>query len=764
MKKIDALAKSTALFITKRPKLCISLCLISFIIFTLGIIQINSNFSVKIWLQKNDPRITALTEHEHTFGSSDSIDIIIHSNDGIFNHETLKIVSELTEKMWGVTDIVRVESLTNHNWVSSHDDNIDITPFISEDLSETKEELEKKKNLALADKQLLNNYISKSGNLTYIRSILKMTDGTPPYEKIVLEVEDMIKKYQSDNIHISLSGITFINESLQRASNRDMGVVFPIVFLLLVIILYIFFRNIAGIALPFVIILLTIAATFGFEGYLGIEFNNILSAVPAILIAVGLADSIHILISYRHFLVYENKSHEEAAVLSLHKNFVATILTTVTTSIGFFSLTSTFIRPVHDLGLLAGIGCIIAWFYTYFLLGASLKYFNFKGTKKAEKENINSMYKIFEFAIKYRILIITTFPLAAIYMGYLGSKNLINADPVEYFSNNTPIKKTINLVQDEFGASRAIELVFDGGSEDKIKNAEFLKKAEAFITWLEAQPKIVRVTSFVDVIRKMNQTLHGDNPEYFKIPDTDGEVADQFFLYTLGLPSGLDLRNQISVDNSKFRAVILWDIRDTMTAIEMTDIILAKSKEFGIKIYEGGQSPIYNRVNDLVVDTFFNSIGLTLPLIFIIMFLTFKDFSIALLSLIPNVFPLAIAAGIMTLNSDYINIGNVIVFAVCLGIAVDDTIHFVANYKLKVINGMDSYTALSETFKQTGKALILTTVLLFFGFGMFALGDFVPNQKFGIYCSVILILALIADLILLPAILITLRPSKILKN
>lgn len=760
MKNIENLASNTARFITRNPNFCISSSIVLFIVLTLGIFKINSNFSVKIWLQENDPRITALNEHEHTFGSSDSIDLVITNKKGIFNHETLKAVSELTEKMWTVTDIVRVESLVNHNWVTAEGDDINISPFISTDLDETQEELNIKRDLAIFDKQLLNNFISSSGNMTYIRSILKTTNGTPPYEKIVLEVEDIVKNYQTEDLHISLSGITFINESLQRASNRDMGVVFPIVFLLLVVILYAFFKNLAGIVLPFVIIILTIAATFGVEGFIGLDFNNILSAVPAILIAIGLADSIHILISYRHFLIYEKLSNEQAAYMCLKKNFVATILTTVTTAIGFFSLTSTFIRPVHDLGLLAGIGCLIAWLLTYFLLGASLKFFNFHGSKSSEKEDLNLLHKVFLFSIKYRKIVIITFPLIAIIMGYIGSKNLINADPVEYFSNNTPIKKTIGIVQEEFGASRSIELVFDGGAENMIKNAEFLKKSEAFINWLETQPKIVRVVSFVDVIRKMNQTLHGDKKEYYKIPDTDGEVNDQFFLYTLGLPSGLDLKNQISIDNSKFRAMILWDVKDTMNAIIMTDIILAKAAEFGLKVYEGGQSPIYNRVNDLVVDTFFYSMSLTLPLIFFIMFITFKDFKIALLSLIPNIFPLAIAAGIMTLNNDHINIGNVIVFAVCLGIAVDDTIHFVANYKINILQGMDSFDAISDTIKKTGKALILTTVLLFFGFGMFILGDFVPNQKFGIYCSIILLLALLADLVLLPALLMTISPPR----
>jgi len=759
MKKIESFAQQLSEKIVRNSKTCIAASLIIFALFTSGIYFISSNFSVKVWLNENDRRIDDLNLHEKTFGSSDTMDVIIYNPNGVFNELTIKVIQDISEKMWKVQDIVRVESLTNYNWIESVDDDISISPFISDEDSLTIPFLKQREKQALSDKHLVNNLISPSGKLAYIRSFLQVTNKTPPYEKIVNQVEELIKTYNNhDGISIHLSGITFINESLKRASDRDMRVVFPLVFFALVLILFIFFKNILGVLSPFVLILLTIASTFGVEGFLGLEFNNILAAVPAVLIAIGLADSVHILISYRHGTSFESLSNEQAAINALSKNFIPTILTTITTSVGFLSLLTADIRPIHDLGLLSGIGCLLAWIYTYFLLGAFLKYINFP--KKKAKEDLHFIEHIGNFSSKYRLPIVILFPLFALLMAYLGSKNIINADPVEYFSETTPIKKTFNLVEKEFGASRAIELVFDSGVSEGIKDVAFLKKSEEMISWIESLPEVIRATSIETILKKMNQTLNSDNPNYYKIPETRREVSDQLFLYTLGLPSGMDLKNQISIDNRKFRVLVLWHVNDTMTAIKKSDIILSKAKELGLNVYEGGQSPIYNRVNDLVVNTFFYSMGLTLPIICLIMFLTFKDFKLAILSLIPNVFPLMVASGIMYLNGDEINIGNVIVFAVCLGIAVDDTIHFIANYKIKLLKGRTPQLALRETLIQTGKALILTTVLLFFGFGLFAFGEFVPNQKFGIYCAIILILALIADVILLPAILFYLYRTK----
>ena len=751
MKKVDKIAQDLSTSIVTRPIKWLCLAFVVLAITGFGITKIKTNFSVKVWLDQNDQRIHDLEEHEATFGSSDTIDVIIYNKKGVFNKETIQTIQNFTEDMWQVRDVVRVESLTNANWIDTVEDDINIIPFLDEEVSLDKTTLEDKRLLAVNDEQLRNNSVSRTGKVAYIRSFLRVYKKNPAYKQIVSEVESIAKKYETEDIKVHLSGIAYINESLSRASDRDMKMVFPIVVLLLIIILAFFFRSPLAVVYPFALIGVTIVATFGLEGHLGLEFNNILSAVPAVLIAIGLADAVHVLISYRHNIIFENEDNVTAAIHSLKKNFIPTVLTTITTTIGFFSLMTAEIRPIHDLGMLSGLGTMLAWVFTYFFIGPILKYINFP--KKKINEDISELSFLYNFAYKYKTPINICLPILAVSMAIYGSQNIINADPVEYFDDSTPVKKTFNLMRKEFGGSRAIEMVFDSEKNEGIKDPEFLKKADELISWIEQNDKVVRVNSLVQIIKKMNQTLHEGQKKYYAIPNSRREIADQLFLYTLGLPEGMDLKNQLSLDNRKFRVIVLWDINDTMNAIKGTTAIMKKAKEIGIEVYEAGQSPIYNRINDLVVATFFSSMSISIPMIFLIMLLVFKDLKLALLSLIPNLFPLATASGIMYLNGDEINIGNVIVFSVCLGIAVDDTIHFIANYKLKKSRGMPGIEALKSTLAQTGKALVLTTLMLVLGFGMFVIGEFVPNQKFGIYCAVILVLALVADLILLPAIL-----------
>lgn len=762
MKRVHSLAERVSKYIVDNTKTCLFVSFLVLVALSSGIPKIHANYSVKGWLMDHDKRLTDLKAHEGIFGSSDTIDIMVYNEKGLFDETTIKAIQDITNDLWQIKHIVRVESLTNYNSIESEEDDIFITPFLDEEVELTPENLVLKRDRAVNDRQLVNSTISKSGRFTYIRAFLDTFDGTPPYDQVVVDTEALLEKYHNKvpDVKFYLGGISFINESLQRASDRDMMVVFPIVVGILSLILFLFFRNFLGIILPFSLVGLSIISAFGVEGHLGIELSSIIAALPAILIAIGLADSIHILITYRHFYIFDRMNEHDAAIAALKKNFIPTLLTTLTTAIGFFSLTSTEIKPIYNLGILSGIGTCIAWFYTYFFLGPLLTKVHFK-VERYDDSKFTAFDGIFNFAEKYKLAINIITPIVTIASIYFGMQNYINADPIEYFDDHTPVKKAFDMVRKEFGGSRMIELVFDSEKPEGVKDPEFMKKADELTQWMLKDEKIIRVSSVLDIVKQMNKTLHSDNEDFYAVPDTRRAIADQLFLYTLGLPQGLDLKNQLSLDNRRFRVLVMWDINDSTAAIAKTDEILKKAKEIGIHIYEAGQSPIYNRVNDLVVNTLLTSMSISLPIIFLIILFVFKDLKLALLSLIPNVFPLSVAAGIMYLVGDDLNIGNVIVFAVCLGIAVDDTIHFISNYKLKVLQGMNGHDALASTMHQTGKALALTTAMLTVAFGLFYLGDFVPNQKFGVYCSIILSLALLADLVVLPAALLSLKSSKV---
>ena len=228
----------------------------------------------------------------------------------------------------------------------------------------------------------------------------------------------------------------------------------------------------------------------------------------------------------------------------------------------------------------------------------------------------------------------------------------------------------------------------------------------------------------------------------------------------MGLPQGMDLNNQISLDNRETRFRLLWKIETSAESTEMINRILAKAPDFGLKVRAGGNLPIYTAVNQLIVESFFWSLIGALFFVSFLILVIFKDPLVALIAMLPNVLPMIFGGALMVLMGVYVDIGTSMVIVVCLGIAVDDTIHFIANYKFYRDQGLEIPDSIEKTFSITGKALVVTTILLVAGFGSFAFAEFVPNRTFGILCAQILVFALLIDLTLLPALLIKLRSRK----
>ncbi|MDB9787256.1 MMPL family transporter, partial [Bacteriovoracaceae bacterium] len=479
-------------------------------------------------------------------------------------------------------------------------------------------------------------------------------------------------------------------------------------------------------------------------------------------LAIGLADAVHLLLRYQQTR-RKGVNKKEAIFDSLNYNFVPTVLTTVTTAVGFLSLSITDILPIHDLGVLSCLGTLTAWVFTYFFLMPILVLLpEFK--LRVEKERVESKRSENYVAFIKRhakVIVFVFLGINGVFL-YYGLKNHVNADPMQYFDENVAIKRDYNFFIEKMDTEGGIDFVIDSHKKDGIKDPIFMRKVEALITWIKTQEYIVGVNSINDVVKKLNKTLNEGDEGYFRIPETRRGISDILLLYTLGLPPGMDAKNMMSVDSQKMRVTLRWTLRQSSERNVAVREILKKAGNIGIDVEHMGKSLIYFGVTDEVVVTYFRSIAMTFLFVSFIIFVVFRDWKLAVLGMLPNIVPLIFGAGIMTMLGIHIDIGTAIVCSVCLGIAVDDTIHFITGFQKGIEKGLPIEEALRDTFDNTGKALVYTTILLLFGFGSFMFGDFVPNQHFGLLCSIMLSQALVTDLVFLPAILMFYRKTTVM--
>ncbi|MCO4795072.1 MAG: MMPL family transporter [Bacteriovoracaceae bacterium] len=764
------------LWIVNKPIWSMLLVIFLLAVTTPGIFKIKSMYSPRIWFGKDHYEIKKLDQFEKTFGNDQSITFGFYNPKGVFNTESLKAIRDLTDEVWTLPDIIRVESMTNYNFIESTDDEIIIDALLPEDFEYSKSKIEKLKVKTLNDKVVPDYYLSNDATLSLVHGYLKPSfEAEPAYQKIVEEAEKLVLKYKEKipGIRLYTLGDASANDAFRRISIGDNQVMLPIMFIFIIVLMFWMFRTFKSILTSLVLIGITIQITYGLLGYLGITYNALLAAIPGILLAICIADSVHILVGYHHFKA-EGNNPKQSLLMSLTKNMQPTLLTSVSTAISFFSITLTDIQPVSDLGLTAGIGTLFAWFFTYFFMGALYSLMVkgeitvpcvFHKEDKPNQKDTSIVSKIWasksaKWINKYKKPIIIIFVVKFLATVAIALTGEVNSDPMKYFGKKVPIRQNYDFTSTKMNGMRGIDLVIDSGKEDGVKSPEFLRKVDAFAKWLESDPDITNTKSSLDIIKKMHQTLNNDDKAFHSIPDKQETVAEVLFLYQMGLPQGMDLNNQISLDNRKMRFRVIWKIETSKESQAKSEFLLAKAPEFGLEMDTGGNVPIYIQMNSQVVKSFFSSMSMAILLVSLLLFFVFKDFYLAMLAMLPNVIPLTLGAAVMAIFNIYIDIGTSMVCSVCLGIAVDDTIHFVTSYKNYRKTGLDAYNSVIETFSITGKALVSTTTLLVIGFGVFVFADFVPNRNFGIFCSIILMYALITDLLFLPAILLQFDKKK----
>jgi predicted RND superfamily exporter protein len=339
---------------------------------------------------------------------------------------------------------------------------------------------------------------------------------------------------------------------------------------------------------------------------------------------------------------------------------------------------------------------------------------------------------------------------------YIGTQNKINTDPITFFKEGTQIRKATDFIISKVGAVTGPEIIIHSGYREGVLEPEFLKKVDSFGAWLKENKYTDRTISIVDLGKEIYKKLNNDDPKFYKIPDSKKELIDLIFDNRDALKGTMNLNSRVSNDFESIRFSLLWSLTETRSSLDRLDIITKKAKEMGLSMNITGKNALYLKMNDHVVNTFFTSIGAAIISISILMVILFKSFKFGFIAMLPNLVPLSFIMGIMTVSGIYIDIGTALVCSVCLGIAVDDTIHFMINYYRERKKGLSIEDSLESVLNHTGKALMVTSFILVIGFGFFMLSQFIPNIKFGFLCSLTLLIALVTDFVLLPAVILKL--------
>jgi predicted RND superfamily exporter protein len=757
------------------------------------------NPDYRVYFEKDNEDLLAYEQFQEIFSKEDMVFIVMTVKNGdIFTNENLASLKELTDRAWEIPFINRSSGLTNFNYTSLERemlnpddeyftsdqqfiDNLVVEDFIY-DLPLDNETLAVKKQLALNDPVLSKFFVSKNGDigLVALRAVVP-EDFTEGYIQIRDEVEALVADVagKNKNIKIHLGGTAILNTSFQKYTQKDQQTTIPLMFLFICAVLLLTLRSLWAIILPMVLLVTTVIFPVTLiVGWLKFSLTAVSIQVIQMLVAIAIADSVHVLtVYYRELRAGQTK--KAAISITIQKNLLPCFITTVTTAIGFYSLMFQPNPPTKDLGFLAGTGTLYAFFASLYTMPAILSVLPFKKPKKArlqKKKYLPFFDVIPDFVEKNQVALRWGSFVAVAISAFFIFNIVVDTTAHKYFKKGTDFREASDYINANMMGTFPLEFNFQSGRENGICDPEFLHKIEDFEKHIMSQPdyEATYVASILDVIKRINKTMNQDLPEYYKIPDngsvtSTGEIArpdkliSQYLLmYTLSLPQGMDLNNQMNLDKSSARVTVFLRSMSTEKFLRISngiDAWLSKNMP-EVKAKSIGTPVMFGNMWRNIVPGLLVGIVVSLVLITLTLMLTFKSIKNGLISIVSNVWPIIVIFGIVGMIGRSANLSIALVSLIVFGIIVDDTVHFLVKYLAARREGKLPKESIRWTFQQCGDPLFYTSVILVCGFSVLTFSSFTGNSDLGLFCSIIILLALFADFFILPAFLLKFDRAK----
>jgi len=748
------------------------LILLATIVLTLGagsggrFLAFNNDYH--IFFDADNPQVVAFDELQEKYTKDDNAFIVIAPKDGkVFTREALSAISELEQMAWQVPYSTRVDALTNFQHTRSVDDDMYVESLVSDIENNSDSTLRTIEYIALNDPILLDRLVNAEGSVTAVNVTVNMpTDSINATMDVMLFVRQMVEewsvKYPEYDTYIS--GMVMLNGSFAELSMQDMGTLVPLMFLIILIMVFLTTGSLSSMLTSFFVLMFSIMAAMGIAGWMGVELTGPSSGAPTMIMTLAIADSIHLLVTMLQ-LMRKGVKKNDAIIESVRINFMPILITSVTTIIGFLTLNFAEGTPFHDLGNITAIGVAAAFLLSITLLPALVAIIPFKVKVRKEKKNQTALLDgLANFIIRNRKIVLVLSLLTVVGISYLSIKNELNNKFVEFFDERVPFRTDTDFISDNLTGIYNIEYSLGTGEADGISDPAYLKKLVEFEQWFKTQDEVVHVNSFSETVKRVNASMHGDDLSYYKVPENRQEAAQFLLLYEMSLPYGLDLNNQINVDKSETRFTV------TLKNVSSNEMIaLAARSEQWLRdnapeaMFSHGISTglMFSHITKTNMDSMLQGGFGALILISLILIFALRSLKYGVISLLPNVAPIAVAFGIWYLLVGEVNMAVTVVLGMTMGIVVDDTIHLLSKYiRARREMGYSSEDALRYAFQTVGKAIIVTTLVLASGFSILMQSSFGFNADMGKLTAITIIVALVLDLLLLPAMLLTIDKVK----
>jgi predicted RND superfamily exporter protein len=727
----------------------------------------------RIFFGDNNPQLQAHDSLERKYTKADSIIFVVQPHEGtVFDREVLDAVAFLSEESWYMPRALRVDSLSTYQHTRAEEDDLTVEAIAAYPQEMTDEDIAYLRDVALNEPFLAKKAVALDERTTAVATTFQLPDvaGTLGIE-IATAARDIQARAREKypNLRIELTGTVMLNVTFSEVAINDFTTLFPLMLVLLIVTIIWFLRSAWAAVATLVVVLLSAVVGYGGAGWLGFFISAPTSNCFVIILTVAVADSIHLLIGLFKQM-REGKSKREAMAESMRLNMQPVFLTSFTTAIGFVSLNFADAPPLQHLGNISAIGAIGAYFYSVVLLPILVDFLPIKATETGHKDAA-VLSGIADYVIdNSRKIIVGTMAILAISISFL-PQIIVNDKFVEFFSTNLDFRNASDFAIENLTGIYIVEFSLGAEEPGGIAEPEYLQNLQDFEDWITAYPAyaptgggVQHINSFNFVMRKLNKSMNGDDPDFYRLPDNRELAAQYLLMYEMSLPEGQDLNNQINVDKSSTRvSVTMGDVASSYMRKFSADGAqwLTDNKPASMASMGSGVPIMFSFLTERNVLGMVKGTGIAFILISITLMFALKSFRMGMISLIPNFLPAIVVFGIWSMLYGEIGLYAAFVTSTALGLIVDFTVHFLSKYlRARREKGLDAAGGIRYAMANVGSALWVTAAVLIAGFMALTMSNFLINSLMGLLTAMIIAVALVFDFLFLPALLLVFDKEK----
>ena len=710
------------------------------------------------------------------FGEEGNLIILAVKDSTLFTPEKFNAWNNLTKKIAASEEVEFSVSIADIQKLKADRKNrkfiveplLNKTPTNQKEVSTIKKQLFE--NLPFYDNLLYNKETGTVQTAIYIN---KEIINTPVRRDFIFnDLIPTIEKFEKDNnLKVRVSGMPYIR-TLNSQNIQDEILLFVVGALLITaIIFFFFFRSYRATFITLLVVMIGVTWAFGFIGLFGYEITVLTALIPPLIIVIGVPNAVFLINKYQQEVKkHGNQAKSLQRVISKIGN--ATLMTNITTASGFATFVFTKSQLLKEFGIIASINIVGIFILALLIIPIIYSFMPLpkkKHLNHLEKQWIDNVVKWMEKMVRHNRIAIYISTVAVIILGIIGIYQIkVSGSLIEDMPKGMQFYKDIKFFEAEFGGIMPLEIFVDTKKEKGVMKLSTLKKMEKINEAIEQFPELSKPVSITNLVKYSKQAYYLGNPKYYQLPTS--QEQSYIFAYTKNSKGNSKMLNNFVDSTGRYARITTFmkDVgTDKMTIIQdRLNAIIAK--EFPSDKYEvhlTGKALVFLKGTNYLINNLIISLSLAILLIALFMAWMFRSYQMILISLIPNMLPLLITAGLMGFFGIPIKPSTILVFSIAFGISVDDTIHFLAKYRQELqTNNWRIKKSVYSALRETGVSMFYTSIVLFFGFLVFTVSSFGGTIALGGLVSVTLLFAMVSNLLLLPSLLLSFEKKISNKN